>query len=94
MSAMRAPRLKKDMWTEVTKDLVCKEAIDEMGYDYEETEDFFYVIDYLHYVSLPFTLLTVQTLTCPTGGCPQTRRTLRRDQTRASRAHQGDSVGA
>ncbi|KAL1310686.1 hypothetical protein AAFC00_000947 [Neodothiora populina] len=49
MSAMRAPKLKKDMWTEVTKDLVSKEAIDEMGYDYEETPDFFYVMDYLRY---------------------------------------------
>lgn len=53
MSAMRPARYKKDMWTEVTKDLVIKEAIDEMGYDYEETTDFFYVIDYLRYVSSP-----------------------------------------
>ncbi|KAF2647877.1 hypothetical protein K491DRAFT_272657 [Lophiostoma macrostomum CBS 122681] len=40
---------KKDMWTEVTKDLVIKEAIDAMGYDYEETDDFFYVMEYLRY---------------------------------------------
>lgn len=39
------------MWTEITKDLVCKEAIDEAGYDYEETEFFFYVMVYLRYVS-------------------------------------------
>jgi len=39
------------MWTEITKDLVIKEAIDEMGYEYEETDDFFYVIEYLRYVS-------------------------------------------
>jgi hypothetical protein len=39
------------MWTEVTKDLVIKEAIEEMGYEYEETEEFFYVIEYLRYVS-------------------------------------------
>ena len=43
---------KKDMWTEVTKDLVIKEAIDAMGYDYEETDYFFYVMEYLRYVSL------------------------------------------
>jgi len=49
MSTMRNTKLKKDMWTEVTKDLVIKEAIDEMGYDYEETPEFFYVIDYLRY---------------------------------------------
>lgn len=43
----------KDMWTEITKDLVLKEAIDSMGYDYEETDDFFYVMEYLRYVRLP-----------------------------------------
>lgn len=42
----------KDMWTEITKDLVLKEAIDSMGYDYEETDDFFYVMEYLRYVSV------------------------------------------
>lgn len=41
----------KDMWTEVTKDLVIKEAIDEMGYQYEDSEHFFYVMEYLKYVS-------------------------------------------
>lgn len=41
----------KDMWTEVTKDLVAREAIEEMGYEYEEKENFYYVIDYLQYVS-------------------------------------------
>ena len=40
----------KEMWTEITKDLVTKEAIEEMGYAYEETEPFFYVMDYLKYV--------------------------------------------
>lgn len=41
----------RDLWTEVTKDLVVKEAIEECGYDYEETELFFYVMQYLKYVS-------------------------------------------
>lgn len=45
-------KTKDKMWTEITKDLVIKEAIDEMGYEYEETDDFFYVIEYLKYVSL------------------------------------------
>lgn len=40
-----------DMWTEITKDLVIKEAVEHMGYDYEETEFFFYVMEYLKYVS-------------------------------------------
>lgn len=44
------------MWTEITKDLVIKEAIEEMGYDYEETEFFFYVMVYLRYVS-PFLIV-------------------------------------
>ncbi|KAK4542507.1 hypothetical protein LTR36_006759 [Oleoguttula mirabilis] len=42
-------KTKDKMWTEITKDLVIKEAIDEMGYSYEETDDFFYVIEYLKY---------------------------------------------
>lgn len=41
----------KDMWTEITKDLVVKEAIETMGYGYEETDYFFYVMEYLRYVS-------------------------------------------
>ncbi|SMY22614.1 unnamed protein product [Zymoseptoria tritici ST99CH_1A5] len=43
------PRKRDKMWTEVTKDLVIKEAIDEQGYEYEETDDFFYIIEYLKY---------------------------------------------
>ena len=39
------------MWTEVTKDLVIKEAIEEMGYEYEESDEHFYVMEYLKYVS-------------------------------------------
>lgn len=50
-----------DMWTEITKDLVLKEAIDLMGYDYEETDYFFYVMDYLRYVSF-FLLFEYQDL--------------------------------
>lgn len=55
LSSSRDPgpprRRPDDMWTEVTKDLVIKEAIEHMGYDYEETEFFFYVMEYLKYVS-------------------------------------------
>ncbi|KAF2867455.1 hypothetical protein BDV95DRAFT_631189 [Massariosphaeria phaeospora] len=39
----------KDMWTEITKDLVLKEAVDSCGYEYEETDLFFYVMEYLRY---------------------------------------------
>lgn len=39
-----------DMWTEITKDLIVREAIEELGYDYEETEFFYYIMQYLRYV--------------------------------------------
>ncbi|KIN08101.1 hypothetical protein OIDMADRAFT_100009 [Oidiodendron maius Zn] len=38
-----------DLWTEITKDLVVAEAIQQLGYDFEETEYFFYVLQYLRY---------------------------------------------
>jgi hypothetical protein len=47
------PVAPRDMWTEITKDLVCREAIEQMGYSYEETKWFFYIMDYLQYVSHP-----------------------------------------
>jgi hypothetical protein len=40
-----------DLWTEITKDLVSREAIEQLGYDFEETEFFYYIIQYLRYVS-------------------------------------------
>ncbi|KIX08476.1 uncharacterized protein Z518_03132 [Rhinocladiella mackenziei CBS 650.93] len=40
---------KEGLWTEITKDLVVKEAIQEIGYEYEETDDFYYIIGYLRY---------------------------------------------
>jgi hypothetical protein len=49
---------KKDMWTEVTKDLVLREAIDGMGYRCEETDDFFYIMEYLRYVRILCSLET------------------------------------
>ena len=46
-----AERPKKDrMWTEITKDLVSEEALREAGKEYEETEQFYYVMEYLRYV--------------------------------------------
>lgn len=55
----------KEMWTEISKDLVVKEAIEEMGYEYEDTPMFLYVMKYLRYVSY-FPVSTVQT---KMGGC-------------------------
>ncbi|KAK2875070.1 hypothetical protein FQN49_001810 [Arthroderma sp. PD_2] len=40
---------REELWTEITKDLVVKEAIEEAGYEYEETADFFYIFAYLQY---------------------------------------------
>ena len=67
----------KDMWTEITKDLVIKEAIEQLGYDYEETDYFFYVMEYLRYVSHLFRIETAQKLTDPAGGCSATGGTVR-----------------
>ena len=51
-AAYGRPRDARDgLWTEITKDLVVKEALKEMDYEYEETDDFFYVFKYLSYVS-------------------------------------------
>ncbi|KAH8885785.1 hypothetical protein GQ53DRAFT_354255 [Thozetella sp. PMI_491] len=44
-----APVRKPETWTEITKDLIVREAIEELGYEYEETEFFFYVMQYLRY---------------------------------------------
>jgi hypothetical protein len=43
---------KRSCWTEFTKDLVDREAIERLGYGYEETEYYFTVMDYLRYVSI------------------------------------------
>ncbi|KAL8735081.1 MAG: hypothetical protein Q9181_002939 [Wetmoreana brouardii] len=40
---------KERMWTEITKDLVTEDAIKQMGYDFEETEFFYYIMSYLKY---------------------------------------------
>lgn len=48
---------RESMWTEITKDLVIREAIEGCGYDFEETEFFYYVMEYLRYVCFSFFLL-------------------------------------
>lgn len=62
-----AEKSKKDrMWTEITKDLVSLEAIKEKGYEFEETEKYYYVMEYLRYVclQLPLTLSFALSTTC------------------------------
>ena len=100
---------KEKMWTEITKDLVTEDAIKHMGYDFEETEFFYYIMSYLKYVSLflPFypslsfspTLFSLSSETQPlthakTGGRPSPRRSLRRPQTRPPRTHPRNRMGA
>lgn len=43
------PRVGEGLWTEITKDLVVREAIERSGYDFEETEYFYYILTYLRY---------------------------------------------
>jgi hypothetical protein len=52
------PRRRSVTWTEITKDLVVREAIRQSGYQFEETEYFFYILQYLRYVSLASPLPT------------------------------------
>ena len=49
------------LWTEITKDLVDRQAIIESGYPFEETDMFFYIMTYLTYVIGPPLNLTVPT---------------------------------
>jgi hypothetical protein len=44
------------MWTEITKDLVVREALERSGYEFEETDLYYYVFEYLRYVSQCFPL--------------------------------------
>lgn len=44
----RSRGLGSELWTEITKDLVTREAIEYCGYQYEETEFFYYIFEYLH----------------------------------------------
>jgi hypothetical protein len=44
----RSRGLGSELWTEITKDLVTREAIEDLGYAYEETDFFYYIFEYLH----------------------------------------------
>lgn len=50
----------RELWTEITKDLVSREAIIQLGYDFEETPQFYYIMDYLRYVSFPVLCSVIQ----------------------------------
>lgn len=40
-----------ERWTEITKDLVVREAIERLGYEFEETRFFYYIFSFLNQVS-------------------------------------------
>lgn len=64
----------REMWTEISKDLVIKEAIQEMGYEYEDAPMFWYIMKYLRYVSASHSLGSADelVLTDIAGGCSPT----------------------
>jgi hypothetical protein len=72
-----------DLWTEITKDLVVAEAIQQLGYDFEETEYFFYVLQYLRYVSSSSHSSIYSTTDNFIGRCPPNRTALRANPSRA-----------
>lgn len=41
-----------ERWTEIAKGLVVREAIERLGYEFEETRTFFYIFSYLEQVSM------------------------------------------
>lgn len=41
-----------ERWTEITKDLVVREAIEQLGYEFEETRMFYYIFSYLDSVCI------------------------------------------
>ncbi|KAF8248114.1 hypothetical protein K440DRAFT_626735 [Wilcoxina mikolae CBS 423.85] len=43
----RSRGLGNELWTEITKDLVTREAIEDLGYAFEETDYFYYIFEYL-----------------------------------------------
>lgn len=63
ISVSRREPVIEQKWTEITKDLVVREAIEQMGYEFDETEYFFYIIEYLRYVSLR-SAITIPLLSC------------------------------
>lgn len=40
-----------ERWTEITKDLVVREAIERLGYEFEETRSFYYIFSFMEPVS-------------------------------------------
>lgn len=42
------------LWTEITKDLIVREALERSGYEYEETESFYYIFSYLEQACFTF----------------------------------------
>jgi hypothetical protein len=48
----RSSTVTNDVWTEISKDFIVREAIEELGYDYEENDYFYYILVYLRSVCI------------------------------------------
>lgn len=44
----RSHGVSSEVWTEFTKDLVARQAIEDLGYQFEETDHFYYIFEYLN----------------------------------------------
>lgn len=51
VAAQVSKESRDERWTEITKDLVIREAIERLGYEFEETRTFYYIFSYLEPVS-------------------------------------------
>lgn len=53
-----------ERWTEITKDLIVREAIERLGYEFEETRKFYYIFSFLQPVSVCLSLGVSQRQEC------------------------------
>lgn len=64
VSQRRSPKeARRNQWTEMDKNLVVKDAIEAMNYEYEERGDTFYIFSYLDSVCIPASFLPFDSLT-------------------------------
>jgi len=78
------------LWTEITKDLVVPEAIKQLGYEFEETEYFYYVLKYLQYVRPRSNDNFLSAVNYSTGRCRPNRATFGPNPCRAPSPYTGN----
>lgn len=52
VGAQVAKECRDERWTEITKDLVVREAIERLGYEFEETRMYYYIFSFMEPVSI------------------------------------------